>query len=368
MDRTLPYLLGSSIVFLTHLTRNVTQGGGNPSVGQDKSTVQRHDAILNTLQKSLGSNMRRSRRVRALLRNYPSGQKILLDSLSHVQKTRPSYLKSFSNDDARNIFFADIFRANLTDSNGKLVKKICIGLGVSTSGRKEDQINRIKACLENHNKCFQDEEDKSHNKTKKHIPKKASKCTNLRECLHWALNPFMNGQTFKSSEIERRGGKTIKQIRDIAKDEEKAWGNKMIGQSGNGNWTTKLGEGLVYDVLKLLNKKPRKPDTRGHYQPDLETDDAIWEVKSSNWTITGTAGEKVLGTMYKYSDVPKLYGKPLKIVCVAYQEWELSHNNTRIFGDISDSKQKFLDLASDLQIEYVRFSDLFDEYKNALRG
>ena len=59
--------------------------------------------------------------------------------------------------------------------------------------------------------------------------------------------------------------------------------------------------------------------------PDWETEDAIWEVKTRNWSVPGTAGEKILGVPYKYSDVPELYGKPLKIVCVAYQEWECTH-------------------------------------------
>ena len=42
----------------------------------------------------------------------------------------------------------------------------------------------------------------------------------------------------------------------------------------------------------------------------------------------GNSREKVFGTMYKYSDLPQIYGKPLYIVCVAYQEWELSYGNT----------------------------------------
>ena len=62
----------------------------------------------------------------------------------------------------------------------------------------------------------------------------------------------------------------------------------------------------------------------------------IYEVKTSNWTISGTAGEKVLGTMYKYSDIPKFYKKPLKIICIAYQEYELTNCNTKIFGKISE--------------------------------
>tara|TARA_Y100000992_G_scaffold299661_1_gene266797 strand:- start:1454 stop:1627 length:174 start_codon:yes stop_codon:yes gene_type:complete len=57
--------------------------------------------------------------------------------------------------------------------------------------------------------------------------------------------------------------------------------------------------------------------------------------------------------MYKYSDIPVLYEKPLKIVCVAYQEWELINGPTKIFGEVSENKQRFLDLAKSINIEYI---------------
>ena len=46
-------------------------------------------------------------------------------------------------------------------------------------------------------------------------------------------------------------------------------------------------------------------------------------MKTHTWCTTGTAGEKILGVPFKYSELPRLYGKPLKIICVAYQEREL---------------------------------------------
>ena len=39
---------------------------------------------------------------------------------------------------------------------------------------------------------------------------------------------------------------------------ERSWGNTMIGQTDNGNWTTKLGESLVIDVLQHMGKNPYK--------------------------------------------------------------------------------------------------------------
>lgn len=179
--------------------------------------------------------------------------------------------------------------------------------------------------------------------------------TLLKERIHWAVTPYPNGI---ASPVEKTTDKTISQIRSIAKTQETEWGNSIIGQTNNGNWTTLLGERLVYDVLALKGENPRKPQTKNGYSPDWETDEYIYEVKTRNWTTTGTAGEKVFGVMYKYSDIPKLYGKPLKIVCVAYQEYELVSGNTKIFGEVSETKKMYLDLAKSLGIEYVKFSDL----------
>ena len=173
--------------------------------------------------------------------------------------------------------------------------------------------------------------------------------------LKWALRPFRNGLT---CDIERSETQTVSQIRAAANKAEKEWGNSMIGQKSNGNWTTLLGEGLVHDVLAMRGENPCKPERKNGYEPDWETDNYIYEVKTRNWTTSGTAGEKVLGVMYKYSEIPELYGKPLRIVCVGYQEWELTNGTTQIFGDVGERKRGFLDYAESLGITYIKFSDL----------
>jgi hypothetical protein len=177
----------------------------------------------------------------------------------------------------------------------------------------------------------------------------------FQEVLNWAIHPFINGLTYT---LKKTNELTITKQRDIAQKTEKNWGNQIIGQSNNGNWTTLLGEGIVFETLKKLGENPRKPENKNGYSPDWETDEYIYEVKTRNWTTSGTAGEKVLGVMYKYSEIPELYGKPLKIVCVAYQEHELTYGNTKIFGKVCPSKKKFLDLAKSLNIEYIKFTDL----------
>ena len=105
--------------------------------------------------------------------------------------------------------------------------------------------------------------------------------------LKWALTPFTNGLT---SDIQRTETQTVSQIRSAANKAEKEWGNSMIGQKSNGNWTTLLGEGLVHDVLAMRGENPRKPERKNGYEPDWETDNYIYEVKTRNWTTSGTAG------------------------------------------------------------------------------
>jgi hypothetical protein len=75
--------------------------------------------------------------------------------------------------------------------------------------------------------------------------------------------------------------------------------------------------------------------------------------------VDGTAGEKVLATFIKYQNISELYGKPLKIVCVANQEDELINGKTIYFGEnITEKTQQLLNIANSWNIEYVKFSDL----------
>ncbi len=170
--------------------------------------------------------------------------------------------------------------------------------------------------------------------------------------VEWALNK-------PSRKLEKKKGETITKQKEFYRNQEKQWGNFMIGQENNGQWTTLLGEQLVYDVLQLRGENPRKPIAKGGFQPDWETDEFIYEVKTSNWWVDGTAGEKVYGTFIKYQEIPNLYGKPLKIVCVANQEYEFINGKTKYFGEnITEKTKQVLDLARSWNIEYVKFSDL----------
>lgn len=173
----------------------------------------------------------------------------------------------------------------------------------------------------------------------------------LYECISWALN--------KPAPIVKTVGITKGQLKKNAEKAEKEWGNSIIGQVNNGQWTTLLGENLVYEILKLRGENPKKVVRKEGFEPDWETDEYMYEVKTSNWWVSGTAGEKVLGTFIKYQSIPELYGKPLRIVCVANQEEELTNGKVKYFGpDVSTKTKQLLDVAHTWGIEYIRFSEL----------
>ncbi len=155
------------------------------------------------------------------------------------------------------------------------------------------------------------------------------------------------------------------------KEEEKMWGNKIVG--GNTvQWTTVLCEGLVMEALIKLGRKNVRRAVKKHglateknYSPDLECDNFVYEVKGRSWCTSGTAGEKILGVPMKYGEVPSLYKKPLKIVLVGYQEYEARKGFQ--FGDLLDGDEQTKEIKETLayhkehNIEYVAFTDILKE-------
>ena len=97
-------------------------------------------------------------------------------------------------------------------------------------------------------------------------------------------------------------------------------------------------------------------------KPDWETEDGIYEVKTRNWTTSGTAGEKILGTPFKYANIPVLYGKPLYIVTIAYQEYE-AITKFKLFNNICPRQTKIIEQWKEMDIEYIKCSDLLKEIK-----
>jgi len=170
------------------------------------------------------------------------------------------------------------------------------------------------------------------------------------------------------TEFSLRNTTNTERLRE-AKIVEDKWGNAVMGTEGNGQWTTLLCQNLVVEALnKLGRKNVRRADSiqssvrDKNYQPDVECDEYVYEVKGRNWSTTGTAGEKILGVPLKYGELPKLYNKPLQIILVGYQEYEAK--NAFAFGDLLDKNNQTQELKDSLafykehNIEYVAFTDI----------
>ena len=146
---------------------------------------------------------------------------------------------------------------------------------------------------------------------------------------------------------------------------EDKWGQTMLKKIRRPDlkldkqWTNKFGEHLCEEIYTLHGQTVSKPVKKEHFQPDLEVADAILEVKTGTFHTAGTAGEKILGCPFKYADIPILYGKPLKILCLGGAEKACRESYGNLPGPTcSAQKNKFLEFFRENQIEYVGVSDL----------
>jgi hypothetical protein len=138
-------------------------------------------------------------------------------------------------------------------------------------------------------------------------------------------------------------------------------------------WTNQFGEIIAQELLSLYeNTWANTPDIKEKLKPDLETTSFIVEVKTQTYYTPGTAGEKVLGTPFKYANVPNLYGKPLIILCIGgidklcrIQYGNL--NNLQEYEDmpvskkIDETQEKMLDFYKNFNITFKSASDMIRE-------
>jgi hypothetical protein len=130
-------------------------------------------------------------------------------------------------------------------------------------------------------------------------------------------------------------------------------------------WTNKFGEHLCEEIYTLIGKKVTKPVKKNNYQPDCETENFIIEVKTGTFHTSGTAGEKILGCPFKYCEVPDLYSKPLKILCIGGAEKICREQYGNLDGvKCSIQKKKFINFFKDNNIEYVGVTDILKEFIN----
>lgn len=128
--------------------------------------------------------------------------------------------------------------------------------------------------------------------------------------------------------------------------EETAWGRTNFRDTAM--WTGTLGQRLIQEAFP----EGWKPLKRNGHEPDWETSQYVYEVKTQTWLTPGTAGEKILGVPVKYRNVPALYGKPLRIVLFACAE--------RLWFDLERDPAllSIIEFWKSMGIEYVRGSEL----------
>lgn len=147
---------------------------------------------------------------------------------------------------------------------------------------------------------------------------------------------------------------------------EDAWGQTILKSRRpdlklDKQWTNKFGEHICEELCLLMGKEFYKPVNKHHYQPDIEVEDTIWEAKANTFFTSGTAAEKILGCPFKYAEVPELYGKPLKILCMGGAEMLCREKYGNLPGDkCSKQKKMFLDFFRSNHIEFVGATDILN--------
>ena len=168
--------------------------------------------------------------------------------------------------------------------------------------------------------------------------------------------------SFLPSIIKKNKTYDLKELKKL----EDQWGREILKLKKPNfkasQWTGQLGEEICKEVFNLMNKPIKKPDKKNHYRPDFETDDYIIEVKTETYFTTGTAGEKILGVPFKYADIPELYQKPLRILCIGGADKACREEYGILPGiACSANKKKFIDFFSENKIQYISFVDFVQE-------
>jgi hypothetical protein len=177
-----------------------------------------------------------------------------------------------------------------------------------------------------------------------------------REVIQWLF-----GDLSFLPEIEKKNKTKDEEKYKILEDK---WGQEILRLRRpdlklDKQWTNKFGEHICEELYSLLGKIVSKPVKKENYQPDSEVDDAILEAKAGTFFTSGTAGEKILGCPFKYAEIPDLYGKPLKIICMGGAEKVCRESYGNLPGKkCSIQKKKFLDFFRENRIEYIGASDI----------
>jgi hypothetical protein len=181
------------------------------------------------------------------------------------------------------------------------------------------------------------------------------------------INWLVEDLSFLESQITRKN--KTKDINTLKKLEDE-WGRSIMKKKRpdlklDKQWTGNFGQDLVKEILITYGKDVFIPKKKSGFQPDLETYSHIIECKTQTYFTTGTAGEKILGVPFKYRNIPKLYGKPLLIICMGGAEKLCKETYGILEGDACDeTASEMLNFYKEkLNIEYIGYTELIERLK-----
>jgi hypothetical protein len=140
---------------------------------------------------------------------------------------------------------------------------------------------------------------------------------------------------------------------------------KGLSNSKNKQCSGPFGETLIQEILLLNNipcTKVKKYVKGTRTLPDLESSDTFYEVKTRTYKTTGSAGDKILATPYKYCNIYKNTGKKVIIVCLGYQEIE-ADKKFNLFKTDDINQKKMLEFYKEqFNVQYMKATDLLHMY------
>lgn len=182
----------------------------------------------------------------------------------------------------------------------------------------------------------------------------------------WIFNnlTFITKQNELNENTEQ--SKKIKKRNDNYKLREDIWGRNIMRTIRpdlklEKQWTNLFGKYIVKEYFENINMIIKYPKKINGYMPDFEIDNYIIEVKCGTYFTEGTAHEKILGTPFKYCEIPKLYNKPLLIICIGKAEYLGIHKYGFLQGEIlnnSKEKQRFIRFYEENNIQLIGYTQL----------
>jgi hypothetical protein len=172
--------------------------------------------------------------------------------------------------------------------------------------------------------------------------------------------PFIHDWILCNKDFLLRDEDAFKNKTAIMKPRENNWAWELFekavpwtNQKQHYKWSGEFAERIFREIVP----HGWVPQKIGSKHLDWEDENFVYEVKTQFLWGGGTAQDKILGTPVKYSEIPKLFGKPLRIVCFAAAETLTREVILRDCPEMHD----LIALWKSWGIEYVWGSDLIKD-------